>query len=60
MIWRKLDCLKPNLQWYKNMPTGKTPETGARSLLRGGDVSAATFEAWTMPNEGIKGNEWDA
>ena len=42
------------------MPTGKTPETGARSLLRGGDVSAATFEAWTMPNEGIKGNEWDA
>jgi hypothetical protein len=34
VIWRKLDCLKPSLQWRKVAPVGKTLETGAHVLHR--------------------------
>lgn len=29
-VWRKLDCLNPNLQWQQFTATGTAPETGAR------------------------------
>jgi hypothetical protein len=50
------------------MPTGKTPETGARPplqdndvlVLQDNDVLAATSKVWAMSSEDIQGDEWAA
>jgi hypothetical protein len=60
VIWRNLDWLKPNLQWRKNTPAGKTPETGANPCGRVCGYLLQTFGAGTMSSEDIQGDEWAA
>jgi hypothetical protein len=61
VIWRKLDCLKPNLQKMevrirrkdicnRRQPCGSWKTQAGRNLRGHG----------AMPSEGIQGDEWDA
>jgi hypothetical protein len=59
-VWRRLDCLTPNLQRQLFTATGTAPETGARRARGRTGSPQATFAAGAMPNEGIEGDEWDA
>jgi len=60
MIWRKLDCLNPNLQGRKVTSAGKPSETGAVPVHRPDPVVGATSGVRPMPSEGIQGDEWGA
>ena len=61
VIWRKLDCLNPNLQ---KMQSTHPPERRLKPAPR----SAPVYRQWSaqpsgrgaMPSEGIQGDEWDA
>ena len=59
-VWRRLDCLNPNLQRQQFTAAGTAPETGARRdrgvLVR----PRSSFAARAMPSEGIQGDEWGA
>ncbi|WP_406117920.1 ISAs1 family transposase [Streptomyces sp. NBC_00989] len=59
-VWRKLDCLNPNLQRQQFTATGTAPETGARRDRGRTGSPWSTFAAGAMPNEGIEGDEWGA
>jgi hypothetical protein len=59
-VWRKLDCLNPNLQRQQLTATGTAPETGARRDRGRTGSPWSTFAAGAMPNEGIEGDEWGA
>ncbi|WP_328457143.1 ISAs1 family transposase [Streptomyces sp. NBC_00386] len=59
-VWRKLDCLNPNLQRQQFTATGTAPETGARRDRGRIGSPWSTFAAGAMPNEGIEGDEWGA
>ena len=39
-IWLKLDCLNPNVQWWKRTLAGSTPETDASKS------HGFTFRSW--------------
>ena len=53
-IWRKLDCLNPNLQRCKSTSIGKTPETDAASCADSIMVCRRNLrERGAIPNEGI-------
>jgi hypothetical protein len=56
-VWRKLDCLNPNLQRQQFTATGTAPETGARRDRGRTGSPWSTFAAGAMPNEGIEGDE---
>ncbi|MEV5012773.1 ISAs1 family transposase [Streptomyces sp. NPDC055692] len=59
-VWRKLDCLNPNLQRQQFTATGTAPETGARRDRGRTGSPWSTFAAGAMPSEGIEGDEWGA
>ncbi len=60
VVWRKLDCLNPNLRRQQFTATGTAPETGARRDRGRTGSPWSTFAAGAMPNEGIEGDEWGA
>jgi hypothetical protein len=54
VIWRKLDCLKPNLQMMqKKHPPERAPGTGATLCAGMAEGSAQPPERGAMPSEGI-------
>ena len=60
VIWRKLDCLKPNLQ--KTQRSVRRKDTrNRRHVLRQHRVRAvAALERGALPSEGNQGDVWDA
>src|SRR5664279_313973 len=61
VIWRKLNCLKPNLQKVQVAhPPEKTPVTGASPCSRFQRCLPQPFGVGAMPSEGIQGDEWAA
>ena len=57
VIWRKLDCLKPNLQKMQDPSAGKTLDTGATlcdGILR---VPLQPSGCGALPSEGNQGDE---
>ncbi len=60
MIWRKLDCLNPNLQKMQRPVRRKDTRYRRHALRRPGSAVAATFGGGALPGEGNQGDEWDA
>jgi len=61
VIWRKLDCLNPNLQtmqWCH--PSKNMPGTGAASCNSIAAGLLQPSECGAIPSEGIQGDEWGA
>ena len=61
VIWRKLDCLNPSLQWAQCFARRKDA-CNRRPPLRQdfGRPAAILWGAGTMPCQGIEGDERDA
>ena len=60
MIWRKLDCLKPNLQRARIRARRKDVRKPTPVLPRFGGMPRQPSGPGAMPSEGIQGDEWDA
>jgi len=48
VIWRKLDCLKPNLQMMQRPVRRKDIRYRRHALRRPGSAAIATFGAWSV------------
>jgi hypothetical protein len=61
VIWRKLDCLNPNLQLMEGVASvGNRIWHRRRVLWWSKYISAASFGREAIPSEGIQGDEWGA
>jgi hypothetical protein len=60
VIWRKLDCLHPNLQETKRNVHRKDARNRCHPLRRYFARTDATSEDGAMSSEDIKGDEWGA
>ncbi len=60
VIWRKLDCLNPNLQSMQIHIHRKGPLKPVSCSASDLVVTDAPLERETMSNEDIQGDEWDA
>jgi hypothetical protein len=60
VIWRKLDCLNPNLQKVQVVTRRKTPETGVAPFCRLMKYLQEASGGGAMSSEDIQGDEWDA
>ena len=48
VIWRKLDCLNPNLQMTQRLVRRKDIRDRRHALRRHGSAAVATFGAWSV------------
>jgi hypothetical protein len=60
VIWRKLNCLNPNLQETQRPVHRKTPETGAMLCVGVSVPPMQPPERGAISSEDIQGDEWDA
>jgi len=60
VIWRKLNCLKPNLQLMELRVRRKDVCNRRRALPRIGSRIGHLRGTGAMPSEGIQGDEWAA
>jgi hypothetical protein len=52
VIWRKLDCLNPNLQTMKRCVRRNDTRYRRHALRRPGRTAIATFGAWSVAQQG--------
>lgn len=60
VIWRKLDCLNPNLQRRKGTSAGMAPNAGVAPCIGIVEGPMQPSGRGAMPNEDIRGDEWGA
>ena len=60
VIWRKLDCLKPNLQQMQDPIRRKAPGTDVASCAGIGGLPAQPPGCEAISSEDIQGDEWAA
>jgi hypothetical protein len=60
VIWRKLDCLKPNLQEMKVHVRRKDIWNRRQPCDAWGNTLSQPSGLGAMPSEGIEGDEWAA
>jgi hypothetical protein len=60
VIWRKLDCLNPNLQTTQRSVRRKDTRNRRHALRRGDTKPDAPSGRGALPSEGNQGDEWDA
>jgi hypothetical protein len=60
VIWRRLDCLKPNLQKMEVHIRRKDARNRRRPCRQSGIRTVQPPGPGAMPSEGIQGDEWDA
>ena len=60
VIWRKLNCLNPNLQKMQGSVRRKGTRYRRRALRRMRSRPSQPSERGALPSEGNQGDEWDA